>query len=188
MFIGLDECLLWPQDIVEQQAEGTRAQNEHGGEQLRHNVLGAGAHVVERPHGQREPQGDHIGHEHRGYDGEGVLHARSVSSAYAPSLGRARAILVSVAGSAATRASALRPQYIACLSNPSKGDQPFESSTLVILGDVLPHQLRNGVKETRSRCCMSALNSRTPGKTTWMSLLSAAALVLSLASTFGVGH
>ncbi|HKO25514.1 MAG TPA: hypothetical protein VJY65_12355, partial [Chloroflexota bacterium] len=34
---------------------------------------------------------------------------------------------------------------------------------------------------------MSALNARTPGKTTWMSLLSAA-LVLSLASSFGVGH
>src|SRR6266566_5641926 len=35
---------------------------------------------------------------------------------------------------------------------------------------------------------MSALNSRTPGKMTWMSLLSAAALVLSLASNLGVGH
>jgi oligopeptide transport system substrate-binding protein len=35
---------------------------------------------------------------------------------------------------------------------------------------------------------MSALNSRTPGKTTWMSLLSAAALVLSLVSNLGVGQ
>ena len=35
---------------------------------------------------------------------------------------------------------------------------------------------------------MRALNSRTPGKTKWMSLLTVTTLVLSLASNFGVGH
>src|SRR5438046_6377311 len=35
---------------------------------------------------------------------------------------------------------------------------------------------------------MRALDSRTPDKTKWVSLLSAPALVLSLASNFGVGH